>query len=197
MTTQKSYGDQTLKDFVMVQRNLIPKNLCDYIIDDSKKNEWRPHTWYNSQTDTFGSEETKELDVQNVNDEIQNLLTPFIIQSGANYNAQFAFDDERTRQIMYKFSKVRLNRYSPGQIMRFHQDHISSLFSGENRGIPVLSFILNFNEDYDGGELVLWKDHPIKLGCGDVLIFPSLFMFPHSVNEVTRNHRYSGVAWSW
>ena len=68
----KSYGDQTLKDFVMVQRNLIPRNLCEYIIDDSEKKEWRPHTWYNSQTDTFGSEETMELDVQNVNDEIQN-----------------------------------------------------------------------------------------------------------------------------
>ena len=100
MTAQQSYGDQTLKDFVMVQRNLIPKNLCDYIVDDSEKKEWRPHTWYNSQTDTFGSEETMELDVQNVDDEIQNLLTPFIIQSGANYNAKFAFGDERTRQIM-------------------------------------------------------------------------------------------------
>jgi predicted 2-oxoglutarate/Fe(II)-dependent dioxygenase YbiX len=30
---------------------------------------------------------------------------------------------------------------------------------------------------------------------GDVVVFPSLFLFPHRIEEVTENIRYSGVAW--
>jgi predicted 2-oxoglutarate/Fe(II)-dependent dioxygenase YbiX len=30
---------------------------------------------------------------------------------------------------------------------------------------------------------------------GDVVVFPSLFLFPHRIEEVTENMRYSGVAW--
>ena len=44
----------------------------------------------------------------------------------------------------------RLNRYSKGQGIANHTDHISSLF--ENwQGIPVLSLVGLFNDDYKGG----------------------------------------------
>ena len=73
--------DTQLKDLIVVEQ-LIPKNLCDYIVDEIEKNEWRSHTWYNAVQGTFGSEETKELDVQNITAEHQQLLTPFMIQAG-------------------------------------------------------------------------------------------------------------------
>ena len=131
-----------LKDLIHVERGIIPANLCDYLVDAIEKNEWHPHTWYNNVQGTFGSEETMELDVQNITSDHQSLLTPFMIQAGAAYNAKYHFECERTMQIMNKFSAIRFNRYAPGQIMRQHHDHIHSLFSGDEKGIPVLSFIL-------------------------------------------------------
>ena len=186
-----------LKDLIHVERGIIPANLCDYLVDAIEKNEWRPHTWYNNVQGTFGSEETMELDVQNITGEHQQLLTPFMIQAGAAYNAKYHFECERTMQIMNKFSAIRFNRYSPGQIMRQHHDHIASLFSGDERGIPVLSFILNLNDDYEGADLVFWEDYKVPLGKGDVIMFPSLFLFPHMVTEATKGKRYSAVSWSW
>ena len=186
-----------LKDLIHIERGLIATNLCDYIVDEIEKKEWRPHSWYNNVQGTFGSEETKELDVQNITAEHQQLLTPFMISAGASYNAKYHFECERTMQIMNKFSAIRFNRYSPGQIMRAHHDHIASLFSGDERGIPVLSFILNLNDDYEGADLYFWEDYKVPLGKGDIIMFPSLFLFPHGVTEATRGRRFSAVSWGW
>ena len=138
--------DTQLRDLIHVEKGIIPANLCDYLVEEIEKNEWRPHTWYNNVANSFGSEETMELDVQNITGEHQQLLTPFMIQAGSAYNAIYSFNCERTQQIMNKFSSIRFNRYTPGQIMRQHHDHIHSLFDGNEKGIPVLSFILNLKK---------------------------------------------------
>jgi len=189
--------DTQLRDLIHVERGIIPANLCEYLVEEIEKNEWRPHTWYNNVANSFGSEETMELDVQNITGEHQQLLTPFMIQAGSAYNAIYAFQTERTSQMMNKFSSIRFNRYTPGQIMRQHHDHIHSLFDGNEKGIPVLSFILNLNDDYEGAELFFWDDHVVPLGKGDIIMFPSLFLFPHGVKEATKGKRYSAVSWAW
>ena len=138
-----------------------------------------------------------ELDVQSITPELQQLLTPIMIKAGGAYNMMYAYNCERTQQIMNKFSSIRFNRYSSGQIMRQHHDHIHSLFDGNEKGIPVLSFILNLNDDYEGADLYFWEDYVVKLGKGDIIMFPSLFLFPHGVTEATKGTRYSAVSWAW
>ena len=80
--------------------------------------------------------------------------------------------------------------------MRKHYDHIKSLFSEPIQGIPTLTILGSLNSDYDGGELILFDDHVINMQKGDVVIFPSNFMYPHRVEKVTRGTRYSFVTWS-
>ena len=187
-----------LKDLIHVEKGIIPANLCDYIIEDIEKRPWQPHTWYNAQNGSFGSEETMELDVQQITPELQQLLTPIMIRAGAAYNQKYSYKGcERTNQIMNKFSSIRFNRYGKGQIMRQHHDHIHSLFDGNEKGIPVLSFILNLNDDYEGADLFFWENHIVPLGKGDIIMFPSLFLFPHGVTEAKKGKRYSAVSWAW
>ena len=187
-----------LKDLIHVEKGIIPANLCDHIIQDIETREWRPHTWYNAQSGSYGSEETMELDVQGITPELQQLLTPIMIQAGAAYNQKYAYQRcERTHQIMNKFSTIRFNRYGSGQIMRQHHDHIHSLFDGNEKGIPVLSFILNLNDNYEGADLFFWENHVVPLGKGDIIMFPSLFLFPHGVTEAKSGKRYSAVSWAW
>ena len=190
--------ESKLKDLIVVEEGLIPKNICDYVIQDIENREWRPHSWYNAQAGTFNSESTKELDVQNTTEELQALLTPYVIAAGASYNEKVLFEGggERTLQIMNKFSKIRFNRYIPGQIMRTHWDHIA-LWGAGDHGIPTLSVIICFNDDYDGGELVFWDDYKVKPKAGSLILWPSLFLFPHGVAEVTSGKRYSGVLWCY
>ena len=189
--------DTKLKDLIHIERGAISPDLCDYIIKDIETREWQKHSWYSFDGE-FHSEETKELDVQNITSELQSSLLPVMNQVGTSYAKKYSYKQTyRTQTIMTMFSPIRFNRYSNGQIMRQHHDHIHSLFDGVDKGIPILSFILNFNDDYEGADLYFWNDYKIPLGKGDVVIFPSLFLFPHGVTEIKKGVRYSGVAWSW
>jgi len=187
----------TLADTIHIEKGIVPENLCDFIMKDIETREWKPHTWYNNQQDSYGSEDTYELDVQSATPELQQLLTPIIIQAGSAYNQKYAYPSDRTGQIMNKFTGVRFNRYSPGQIMRYHVDHIHSIFDGKEKGIPVLSYILNFNDDYEGAKLFFWDDYVADLGKGDIVMWPSNFLYPHGVTEAISGTRYSAVTWAW
>ena len=193
--------DTKLDECIFIAEKIIPADLCDAVVQDIETREWKPHTWYNNQQDTFVSEETMELDIQGVTPELQKVLGNYLVEAGRQYNQTYAYQHpscvERTGQIMYQFNAIRFNRYKPGQIMRQHVDNIHSLFDGEIKGVPVLSFILNFNCDYEGADLFFWEDTVVKLGKGDIIMFPSNFLFPHGVTEATKGKRYSAVTWAW
>ena len=95
------------------------------------------------------------------------------------------------------FSQIRFNRYNKDQIMSKHIDHIVSLFSGNPRGIPILSILGLLNDNYQGGEFIMFDDYEIKLKAGDLLIFPSVFLYPHLVKPVTKGIRYTFVSWCY
>ena len=43
----------------------------------------------------------------------------------------------------------------------------------------------------------MYEDKNIEMHTGDVIIFPSTFLYPHKVNEVKKGIRYSFVSWAW
>tara|TARA_Y100001938_G_scaffold57256_1_gene79842 strand:- start:217 stop:828 length:612 start_codon:yes stop_codon:yes gene_type:complete len=197
--------DTKLDECIFVAEKIIPADFCDYIVADIEKRPWSPHMWYNSQTDKNSSYETQELDVQITTPQLQKSLSPFIVEAGRKYFLNYAYTREshihdggrNTMQMMSMFSAVRFNRYSPGQIMRQHHDHIHSLFDGKVKGVPVLTFILNLNDDYEGADLYFWEDTVVKLGKGDIVIFPSNWLYPHGVTSATKGKRYSASVWAW
>jgi len=81
--------------------------------------------------------------------------------------------------------------------MDTHIDHVRNIFDGANRGIPILSIASSLNDDYEGGELLFWDDTKIKLNKGEVLIFPSIFLYPHKIMPITKGDRYSFVKFIW
>ena len=180
-----------LKNFIHIERGLIPKDTCRFVIDSIKNKSWSSHLWSTDGKDSF-SYPTKELDVLEATPDLEDILNPLISLSVKYYNDFIG--SEKVSQVTC-FSPIRFNRYQKGQTMRIHCDHIKTLFEGEVRGIPVLSIIVNFNDDYKGGDLIFWDDYKVDLGEGDVVVFPSLFLFPHRIEKVTENIRYSGVAW--
>jgi predicted 2-oxoglutarate/Fe(II)-dependent dioxygenase YbiX len=70
------------------------------------------------------------------------------------------------------------------------------MFDGERKGIPILSVLGVLNDDYEGGEFYL-IDEKTDLSKGDIIIFPSNFMYPHKVEPVTKGVRYSYISWIW
>ena len=77
-----------------------------------------------------------------------------------------------------------------------HVDHIHSLFDGKEKGIPILSMVGLLNDNFKGGEfLICNKD--INLKQGEVVVFPSVFLFPHEVKKIIKGDRYSFVVWAY
>ena len=189
--------DTKLDECIFVAQKIIPADLCDSIVEDIETREWEPHSWYRSRDNSTKSYSVKELDVHWPTSKMAKMLSQFVIEAGRQYNKNYSDQPDRSGQIMTTFSPVRFNRYSPGQIMRQHNDHIHSLFDGEKKGIPVLSFIMNFNDDYEGADLFFWEDSVVPLGKGDIIMFPSNWLYPHGVTEATKGKRYSGVSWAW
>jgi predicted 2-oxoglutarate/Fe(II)-dependent dioxygenase YbiX len=181
-----------LFDFVRVYKadHSQPKQLSEAV---KAIQDWKQHGWYDVSTGTAHSEPTKELLVRNLGDqpEILKQCREWIGDALEKYMADVDMPARVT-----KISNPRLNKYPTGTIMRRHADHIHSLFDGEEKGIPVLSFVGLINEEFLGGRFIV-RDRQIDLKAGDVLVFPSCFLYPHEVTEVTEGERFSFVSWAY
>ena len=90
-------------------------------------------------------------------------------------------------------NQIDLLKYSPGGKYEIHTDHYTT-------SARHLSVIINLNNDYEGGNLIFTDQKQkeikrIKLGKGSIVFFPSNFMYPHSIQPITKGTRYSIVAW--
>lgn len=178
---------KTLNDYVKRYDILSPdesKNIIDLI----EPGVWAPHEWYDPVEGSINNE--KDFVVTNNNEacrlmdrKIRNVLHDYALSCMGEHPRDFAY------------SLVRFNKYSIGQSIREHIDHIHNLFSGNPKGIPILSLVGCLNDDYEGGQFTLC-DEPIDIGVGQVIVFPSLFMYPHYVTPVTKGKRYSWVSWA-
>ena len=187
---------KTIEDYIYVE-NHIPVELCEELIDECNKKEWKKHAWHSNYTNISASEETKELDVMSCTQEQQNKITPHLVKALEEYQIKYSWPGEKTQPPwLTKFSPIRFNKYEIGNTMRVHYDNIHSIFDGQKKGIPIVSIVGNLNEDYEGAEFML-RDKEIKLKTGDILLFPSGIVYPHMVKETKKGLRYSFVSWAF
>lgn len=181
-----------VNDYIMVY-NAIPKSKCDWILSNINNEQWEPHTWYNPENNQQTTRNKEELDVlysenKNVSIEVENYIRQSLDAYKQKYNP-LAF--------VTRFSRVRFNKYSINTNMAPHADHIHTVFDGKERGIPVISLVGILNEEYDGGEFVFNNNYEVKLKTGDILMFPSNFMYAHEVKGVKKGTRVSFVSWAY
>ena len=152
-----------------------------------------PHAWHDSATDITS---TRDYDPYNaaLNQETNQLIWDKIIKITDDY-----FEDLDNPRYVNFLSLPRLNRYQKGQRMDPHADHITTVFDGSRKGIPILSYILMLQNKCKGGELKFHLDSEIEYNLqeGEIIVWPSNFMYPHSVNEVQEGERISTVVWGW
>ena len=201
---------ESLNDYIFTH-HCIPTEVCSNLISifDSM-NKWEKHSW----TTPALTEEPKYIMTQNVDDEeelevswpimnIQEMMIPYLREAVDEYRLKYGtvhcnldWEDTTNDELITPITRVRINKYSKGQLMKPHFDHIHSIFDGERKGVPVLSFVGALNEEYEGGMFVI-RDKEIKIKTGEILIFPSNFLYPHQVTKITMGTRYSFVAWGF
>lgn len=182
----------------------MPKEFCQNMVTDiEKNNSWEQHTWqnYGKLIDRKPKFPSEELDIAESFPNQNESIFPYLGEALKKYENTItennSFNPYKANCGLHIACPVRFNRYNTHTLMLTHHDHIHSLFDGERKGIPVLSIVGLLNDDFEGGEFVFFDDYEVTLTTGDILIFPSVFMFPHRVQKIKKGKRYSFVSWAW
>ena len=181
-----------LRNYCKVYHNYFDEAFCTKILNSINTVEWGVHRYY-TQTGEYVSTDT-DLSVSfgeipesyNIHNATGQLVTHY--QQELNFPWYGSF---------HAITTARFNRYDKNTNMMPHCDHIHSLFDGERKGIPILSIVGSLNNDYTGGEFIMWNEEKIDLPAGSVMIFPSIFLYPHRVEPIKKGTRHSFVSWAY
>lgn len=184
-----------LEDYVIKLDSFVKKKLCEKLVDILKKEKnWKEHNFYNSRTkESFKKSKDQELEILYLKHELHDELMLIF------WNAISEYVLKKLKFTWFNgwagYTSISYNKYSENKKMALHCDHIHSIFDGEIKGIPIISVLAILNEDYKGGEFIMFKDKKIKTKVGDIIIFPSNFLYPHKVTPVLKGTRYSCISW--
>jgi len=184
-----------VRDYLKRYDGFFDQEFCSSAVKKLKTIEWKPHEYF-TKDQTYithhddlkiSYEDFKEKEI--INNSIKLILQKYLfvdMPAGfswfKNYNA---------------YSEIRFNKYDVSTQMRPHCDHIHDLFDGDRKGIPILSIVGCLNDDYEGGDFIMWGNQKIEIPAGSIIVFPSNFMYPHGVTRITSGTRFSFVSWVW
>jgi len=179
-----------LQDYIAIYKAIEP-SMSKEIINDLNEIQWAKHS-YNDPITQENTTYEDDLDIayQNkymdyLNNKIKNCVSDYL-----NNVAPMPFQ-------LQEISNIRFNRYQVGANMKLHYDHIHTLFDGEKKGVPILSILGLLNDDFEGGDFLMFDSKKVNLSAGDIILFPSNFLYPHAVTTITKGTRYSFVSWGF
>ena len=181
------FDNVVLKETIKELRSL---KTCDRQSELISNTHWETHSWYNPEKKEIKSRKNKELESTSKqvkhHDVIMKLLFNHILKyvQGLNYKCFTGWTG---------YTPILFHRYKKGTTMAKHIDHITSIFE-DRKGVPILSVVGQLNDSFEGGEFVV-LDKTIKMKAGDLLIFPSNFIFEHQVKTITKGTRLSFISW--
>ena len=165
---------------------LTPKQ-CKQLIDEREKRDGESMTEHCYEASTgIDTQSTFEQVVLLPNTPTFNLVhrsMEALINQYHDYLDAFNCFSVRYRDALLYPHMYRLMRYKKGQKLHAHTDN--SLYVAG-------SCTFNLNDEYEGGEFKFFRGkHKVKLGRGDVMIFPADYFWVHEVSPITQGVRYS------
>ena len=186
-------SNQQISDYIFFYPDVMDKKTCEWIInryDTTAK--WQQSTFSNNYGNTgtsqvamdeywIGPPDPYHKDIKKTFD--------YCVDDYINFHTGIL-----EGQIGREFTDFRINRYGEGGFMKQHIDAIHHSH-GQKQGYPHLTSLLFLNDDFEGGDFVLCGDKYIEKIQGSAVVFPSNFMYPHEVKEVTEGKRFSVMTW--
>ena len=177
-----------LTDYITVFKEELSVENCDYIIDKFKTSDlWIPTLTkgdvdQNKDTSEYRVCETIPISETESAKDVDDILYSTFSRCIQNYLK------------IHKFLKI--TKDSGYHILRYNEggkygEHVDDNIEDHR----MVSFVAILNDDFKGGELKFFGDYTPNLEKGDIIAFPSSFMYPHEVTPVIDGVRYSIVTW--
>jgi len=182
-----------LKDYLKIYTNEFDLDFCKKTVKKIKKFNWTTHTFYDYINDK-NIQFSNELSISHDESDEKKIIQDKLWFTIKKYIEEFNYPWYNSWS---GYTSVRFNKYDTDTEMHMHCDHIHSMFDGQRKGIPTLSIVGCLNDNYKGGEFIMWENEIIDFPAGSVIVFPSNFLYPHRVAPVTKGTRYSFVSWVW
>jgi hypothetical protein len=187
-----------LQDFIFTVRDAVPTELRTKILQEyAKSDEWKPAL-------VVGSEDVKkeirdvdaigisEPTITERNSAVRKTIDAELFTCASSVISKYAENyKDFTKIKIEKDDGYTLLRYQAAQFYAEHTDASSDILFQR-----TVSCSFAVNDDYEGGEWSFFSGaHTQRLNAGDAILFPSSFLFPHSIRPVTSGVRYSIVTW--
>lgn len=177
-----------LKDYLVLIADALPTDFMgDLITDAEAHGDW--------QTASLGAK-------QQVESTIRNCQQIGITADGQAWlrgyaNGLYRLLNQCSDLYSERFPALSSKLIEQPQLLRYQEGgHYIEHVDNSNGSPRALSIVIALNQDYEGGELSFFQDRVrLSLQAGEVLMFPSAFMFTHAVRPVSKGIRYSLVAW--
>ena len=177
----------TLTDLIYIKRNFLSPEHCKYIINEFETSPNPPQQEHCPQAfsgvDTYSTFSVKDSQYRSASFYMIHETIEQIINEYWDYTDTFgAFHVARRGSMLFPH-RYRLMKYEKGSWIHPHVDHDNGIYG---------SCTINLNTDYEGGTFAFWGGHhKVKLGLGDVMIWPADYFWVHEVEEITEGTRYS------
>ncbi len=193
-TKSKQLSSLGLEHFIWHGEEFIEPEFCDKLLEEYAPTNYWDQTLTGSGHDPNARKcqfipisEQAIIEEENEDErrEIDNQLFEIVKDIIEEYQSRHPeFDLE-----IQEDSGYELLKYEEGDFYIQHSDS----FKQQPRALTV---IMSMNDAYEGGEVALFNRELVyKLDAGDVLVFPSNFMYPHEIMPVKSGTRYSIITW--
>ena len=186
----------SMSDHILHLPAFIDRNQCISVINslnNLERDDSAPYTdgLLNDDADTYFDPDIKYID--DVRDRI--FLDGLKEYSSKIRSFNWSYYDTKS----FHCSEMIIRRYNEGSEFKYHHDDIiGEIFPHcflRRQNILTCNFYFSDAKNYDGGDLVFTCGKTFQPSMGDIIIFPSNWMFYHEVQKITKGKRYSGTVW--
>jgi hypothetical protein len=186
-----------IKNFIKIYDEVLPWNALSSLIrfaNLSKFKETKVGGGDASRID-FNIRRTYALALSDLNNSFSNVHWFNLLKFYFNKHLlQYRFDANLLDYDYANIFDIEILKYENTGFYTWHTDHFAE--------VPrTMSCILLLNNDYEGGNLCFRNpdgsgEWEVEVKPNRMIIWPSNFLYPHTVKPVTKGKRYSVVAWA-
>ena len=185
--------DQKITDLIYRIDNLVPKNICQSLINFYEENEKLSSSEdsYKVKENKKSSDNYKCLNISQLRNTNKNFEEPFKIISQYLSIMLTNYVLHIRKEICPTFSSMFINQTDNIRILKYNEGAYIGDHSDVGPSIRA-SCTLNLNEDYEGGEFRFFDGRvKHKFKTGDAMLFPAEPIWIHGTEPVTKGTRYS------